>query len=731
MNTRSNVSNIDSLHPQVEIITPAFRNLFILENVNIDEKVSDLFEMEIFAVAQQDISPRDIIGADLKLRLIVSRNNDLFRTYTGVITEFQKLDKLWDGKKLWAGECKYKLIVRPALWLLSQRKDHRIWQHQNAVDVLETLLREHRLNAPDTAGVIRKQLPQLEYSVQYGETDYQYALRKMEEAGLFWWFVHGENETKLHVANHQFGWLKNPSHSSAIDVQTKNITSWCHKFNYIPSSTSTGDWNFETPKNMVHALTTAHTTWQNNNKHELFEYPSRALTEKDAELASKLRMQAIEADCEWVEASSELPTLQVGQCFQPNYEDNIEYVVTSIIHEIVLPGFPQSGERRGTYKNKFRAIPARVPLTPHLKTPRPLIHGTSPAIVAGPPGEEIYTDNFGRVKLYFPWDRRARKDGSDTLWVRVNQAGSGASSGTQDVPRVGTEVTVSFSNGDPDRPVVMAVVNNPDNMPHYDLPRNKTLMALRSKSTGSKGGNEITFENKGGAENLFIHAQGNRTEMVRQSVTSRVDEHVLNSVGGNKVEQVAVNQRTEIGGASITVVGDIGAVIVKLITESLQLTTKTAALLKKSADKSSEKKTEVIEFSGIIGMHLFGILANAAEALRVAVTNGPNPQTDAGLSFAAQSKVLSTVKDLLDPCKGMAALLVAGSKSECVGVSSAQQVGVSKVTTVGKSCLEDVGKYKETTVGEQYVLKCGASSITLNKDGTIEIKGTSVKITNS
>lgn len=698
------------------------------ESVDIDESVNNMFIINVFIRCNIDIIPIDIIGKPLYVEFYISEKEDISRSFSGIITD------IWVEPRISREVRRYKLTLRPQLWLLSQNKDHRIWLNQSAVDVIETLLREHKLPACDTTGIIGS-IPKIDYSVQYGETDLSYALRRMEEVGLFWWFVQGERQHRLHIANHPFAWLqpnKGESNESRVRISNlganaNDIKTWHQHFNYVPNACSAADWNFEKPKNVVQAVTPTLISLNRNRKSELFEYPARVSTIEEAELSGKLRMQATEADYERIEASSYVRTLEAGRRFQPfdaacpdeRYE---EYVITRIHHRFVSGNY-ESGSHEAWYENSFNAIPSRIPLTPHRNTHIPKIEGTSIAIIAGPPDEEIHTDRYGRVKLYFPWDRRAKKDGSDTIWVRVNQSWGGSRWGTQIIPRVGMEAIVSFIDGNPDRPVVIGIVNNPSNMPSYTLPINKTLMAIRSNTHRGLGGNEIAFEDKEGNQNQFFHAQKDRTERVCDTLTRRIDQHSINSIGGNKVEEVKEDARKEVGGNSITIVGEVGAAIMNLITQQLDLSLKTGELLKESAKKSGIKQDEIINFSDAVSSQIIAVIESSFEVARLAIVNGPNPQADAGKALAAAGKLLAASRSLKTPIKGLATTLIASFKSESVGVSSAQQVGVSKVTNVGKTCLENVGKYKSITVGDEFKIECGQSSIVMRKDGEISFNG--------
>ena len=213
-------------------------------------------------------------------------------------------------------------------------------------------------------------------------------------------------------------------------------------------------------------------------------------------------MQASEADHDRVFGRSTSRAIEVGRRFTPyevahpehGYE---EHVIVSMRQSVVDRSY-ETNSNDPEYSNSFEAVPSRVPMTPHRATKRPRIEGTQVAIVAGPSGEEIHPDKYGRIKLWFPWDRKAKKDGSDTCWVRVAQSWGGGTWGAQIIPRIGMEVMVAFVDGDPDRPLVTGVVPNPANAVPYDLPANKTRMVLRSNSHKANGFNEMTFEDEAG-----------------------------------------------------------------------------------------------------------------------------------------------------------------------------------------------------------------------------------------
>src|SRR5207253_2551013 len=169
--------------------------------------------------------------------------------------------------------------------------------------------------------------------------------------------------------------------------------------------------------------------------------------------------------------------------------------------------------------------PASVAFRPARGTPRPIVQGPQTAVVVGPKGEEIYTDKYGRVKVQFFWDRLGKKDENSSCWIRVAENWAGKNWGVVFNPRIGQEVLVDFLEGDPDRPVITGRVYNADQMPPYELPKNQTLSVLKSRSTkggGTEHFNELRFEDKKDAEEIYFHAEKDFNRVVENNDTLKV-----------------------------------------------------------------------------------------------------------------------------------------------------------------------------------------------------------------
>ncbi len=514
----------------LKINSPLGEDQLLPERVTIEESISSLFEIHLVArTKKEQIKPEDLIGRLLDVSVEVQQGDGedipaIRRPFNGLVTELN------EGPPITRGLRSYAMVLRPQMWLLTRRSDCRIWMDKTSIEIAEILFAEHGIPAPDTSGVITAP-PKQHYSVQFNEKDFDYLCRRFEEDGLFYWFSHEDGKHKPHVADTANGWL-GPSASAQGEKRVRlaqgssdrnHINEWARRFSYVPGQRAGADWNFETPRMVPGTMTPSLVQMPDATKRELYEYPARISSVAEAERAQKLRAQASEADHDRVFGASTSRIIETGRRFTP-YEvahaDHAyeEHVIIKSIQTVVDRSY-ETNSNEPEYRNEFEAVPSRVPMTPHRETKRPRIEGTQVAIVAGPVGEEIHPDQYGRIKVWFPWDRKAKKDGSDTCWVRVAQNWAGSTWGGQVIPRIGMEVMIAYVDGDPDRPLVTGVVPNAMQKVPYDLPANKTKSTFRTNTHKGRGFNELSFEDENGLEEIYIHSQKDRNE--KQEITIR------------------------------------------------------------------------------------------------------------------------------------------------------------------------------------------------------------------
>jgi type VI secretion system secreted protein VgrG len=542
-------------HRLLAISTSLGQDVLLLERFEGHEGISSLFEFHATVRSKRDVRPAEIIGSAVDIALDLGVGKGL-RTWNGLVSELN------EGPAITRGLRSYALTIRPKLWLATQRQDCRIWLDKTSLQIAEVVLGEHGIPAPDLSGVTITPKP-LAYSVQWNESDFAYLVRRFEHDGLFYWFAHQAGAHRLIVANHASAYRDSAEPHVRVAFGSSDVSqihNWRRRFVFTPGRHAARDWNFETPLSPPQGNAPSLVNLPPpNSSYEVYEYPGVFLTSGDGEAAARLRIQAIEAEHELTEAASTVRTLAPGQRFTPYEVARPEqahepHVVTRIAHEAEDTSY-ETGGNPPRYSNWIAAIPARVPATPHRAAAQPRIDGVQVALVAGPPGEEIHTDQHGRIKLKFPWDRRAAGDGSDTSWVRVAQAWAGASWGAQLIPRVGMEVLVAFLEGDPDRPVVVGAVPNPINKTPYQLPDNKTRMTIKSKTYKGAGFNELSFEDESGREEIYFHAQRDMTTNVLNDDAQDIGHDRAVEIGNNHMLRVRRNHQVEIGGNNTVKIG--------------------------------------------------------------------------------------------------------------------------------------------------------------------------------
>jgi type VI secretion system secreted protein VgrG len=722
-----NIDIMSAGHIQAERIirveTVLGADVVLPETVEVREKIGGLFEISVSVRSKKtDLKAQDLVGTLMDVS--VETGEGTRRTWNGLIVE------MVEGPAVTRGLRAYHLVVMAQHWLLTQRSNCRIWLDKTSVEVAQVLMGEHGLKAPVTKGIVNDPAPQ-HYSVQFNETDFAYLTRRLEEDGIFHWFEHEGGAMgsvaathTLHIASDISGYTTGPETDIrfAMGSSDRNhINKFEKRFRFVPGKRSAADWNFLTPGGPAEGNTPSLVKLPKNEAYELYEYPSvggygtdsasEAIDNKRVEQQSRLRMQAAEVDHEKIEGLSNVRTLSPARRFKPYDVANPSNVFEEhIILEIVHTARDRSYETNAgdpEYNNAFTAIPSRVPATPHRTTARPRIDGTQIAIVAGPEGEEIHPDEYGRIKLWFPWDRTAKKDGSDTCWVRVTQNWAGAGWGGQIIPRIGMEVMVMYLDGDPDRPVVTGVVPNPKQKVPYALPENKTRSVNRSNSHKSTGFNEVTLEDKTSGENMFFHAQKDHTSRVLNVRTARVDSHDVYSVGGNRAIEVAKNQKQEIGGSYNITVGGTGPMAPAALAGVAGLMGQTSELLKQAADLAGGGGPGVAPFVMSLGSAALGFLSGGGLGAREGVVSGPNPRKDAGTALAGSGTGMGEDAGGMFSMPGVMNTVVQSFKSDSIGVARAEQIGVSKVTNVGQTFATNVGKAYSLTIGETSNTKVG------------------------
>ncbi len=541
----------------IRIETVLGKDALLLQSFRGQEGVSRLFHFDLYMHSEnRSISMESIVGKKATVAIVLPNKKE--RYINGIISSFAQAGStpLEDGTtpKIFAH---YTATLVPWMWMLTRTSDCRIFQAMTVPDIIARIFQEHKL---DFSNRLHTSFEEREYCVQYRETDFNFVSRLMEEEGIFYFFEHQADKHTLVLANapsefNAVGLHGPVSYKTAYgeDQRYDVISDWSVGQEVRPGRYAVNDFNFKDPLFNL----TADVTGKDERKLEIYDYPGEYVTRNEGERLVGIRMHEQESRQHTAYGSSTCRGFTAGYRFtlKDHYRKdfNKDYVITSnYISSDQGTNYRTTGPEALAffqYSNQIQCVPFPTPYRPQRTTPVPFMQGPQTAMVVGPPGEEIYVDQFGRVKVQFHWDREGKYNEASSCWIRVSQNWAGKRWGAVFLPRVGQEVIVDFLEGDPDQPIITGRVYNGNAMPPYPLPAEKTKSTIKSDSSKGGGGfNELRFEDKKGDEQVFIHAEKDFDLRVKQEAREFIgsDRHLI--VSGDQRETVGADKHLRVKG---------------------------------------------------------------------------------------------------------------------------------------------------------------------------------------
>jgi type VI secretion system secreted protein VgrG len=630
------------------------------------------FTVELAAVQESGPQPREMLGQK-GLLCLHDEVNGASRFVHGLIGRVEAL-----GER--QGRMRYRVLLVPEFWKLRHTRRSRIFQGKTVPEIVQAVLDEAGIAH---GGSLHGSYAPREFCVQYRESDFDFVSRLLESEGIFYFFEHTEDSHTLMLGDGPDAHgpiVGEPSipfrGPTGAEPGEEHVLTIERAARIRPGAVALRDFDFVRPSL---DLTAKEKAANADQVLEVYDSPGKYVEPGVGKDTAKVRLEELRHDTERCEGECSSVRLLPGFHFtlkeHPDATFEGDYLLVSVEH---------SGGH-DIYQSRFHAIPAAVPFRPPRLTATPTIAGAQTAIVVGPSGEEIHTDEHGRIKVKFHWDRGASGDDKSSCWIRVSQAWAGAGWGALFLPRIGQEVVIRFLEGDPDRPLVVGSVYNGENPTPLPLPDEKTKSTLRSNSSlGGNGYNELQFEDAAGAELIHLHGQKDWRIEVENDKTQSVGHNESLTVGGNRTQNIDQNQLLTVqldderaiqGNQTLTVLGnrevDVGGDLKERITGSQSITVGVASTVE-VAMASSE----------IIG---------AAKALTI------------GGAYAV------TVGLAVNEATG-------GLRNELIGGSSKEIIAEDRQEHVK-------GKRSSKTFGESKITVQDKLSITANKDAAEEVKG--------
>lgn len=482
----------------IAIKTPFGADAVLLVDLHGDERISGLFRFEVELVSpEKSLDFKTIVGKGVTIT-VRGMAKEKPRYIHGICTRFVQAGRV--GK-----QTRYRAELSPWLWMLGKTSDCRIFQEKSTPDIIKEIFQDLGFSSGQHfKDSLKSSYSKRPYCVQYQETALDFVSRLMENEGIFYYFTHEDGKHIMVLSDDSASASKCPNLDKARYVEQfsssydENAVVECTvSEEVVAGKFATTDYNFEMPSTSLLAKASGE-----SGKLELFDYPGGYSEKSAGDALAKLRIEAEEVCALRLSGSSNCRAFTAGHVFALDEHDrddaNADWVLLSVTHR----------GNQEAYSNFFEAFPKKTPYRPPCITPKPAIYGTQTALVVGKSGEEQWTDEYGRVKVQFHWDRKGKKDDKSSCFVRVAQMWAGKSWGAWFLPRMGQEVVVSFIDGDPDRPLVTGSVYNAEQTVPYGLPSDQTKSTILSRSTkeGDKG-NEMRFEDKKDSEEWYAHAQ--------------------------------------------------------------------------------------------------------------------------------------------------------------------------------------------------------------------------------
>ncbi len=567
-----------------------------VRNFAVQERLASLFQVSLVAVSDNPSIDFDaVVGQPARFALHAGLHE---RFWTGLCNHFEQVRVEPSGLST------YQISIVPTFWLLTQRKNHRMFQQMSEPDIVLKVLKEW--NIEPEVRIDRGAYKKRKYRVQYAESDFAFISRMLEDAGITFYFEQVGEETKVILSDAPQATAKRPLPLVFMDEAstTRNhdagiVTGLRMQQRVRPGKYTLQDHDYRRPPSYK-LVSSAKGGSGIEDKLERYDYSPGAFlfgtSQGDASPVADDKGKTRTDEKEAAILAQKRLDAKRGSARVCTFETSAHDLAPGVVIRVV--GHPHSalgdgrallvvesslnGTDQGEWRHHCEARGTEVPFRPASVTPKPKVNGVESATVVGRKGEEIDTDEFGRVRVHFHWDRESQMDENSSCWIHVSQSWGGAGYGGTNLPRLGQEVLVDFLGGDPDRPVIMGRMYTNLQKTPYSLPLNKTQSGWKSNSTGGGGGyNEVMFEDAAGQELLRMQAEKDLHKLVKndeQQTVGRDRTRVVKrnetvTVGKNRTKQIGKNERVVVGHNQSVSVGINRAVQVGAIDSTIVGTT--------------------------------------------------------------------------------------------------------------------------------------------------------------
>ncbi len=641
------------------------------------EEVSKCFSYHlVMNSARMDINAAEILGETVNIKIEGAKCERFFHGHVEAfgLTEYG------------AERSEYVAVVRPWFWFLSKTTDNRIFQNKSVIDIVEEVFGDY----PDAKFEMRLQetYDPREYCVQYGESDMDFIQRLLEHEGIFYFFEHADGEHRMILTDAmvqltsvpEYGEITYRADKDAGREKDECVLRWQRTAKAVSGSYTQTDYDLTKPAADL-LVRSENPLGHSLDDGKLYHYPGNYVQIARGDVLAKVRTEEAQAISQLVRASGTTIGPWAGAKFavvgNPRIEEDDEYMVLSAAYDMEDSQYRSGSGSGDGFSVEYELRPTSVVFRPERQTCKPIMRGPQTAVVVGPSGEEIFTDEYSRVKVQFHWDRLGGNDEKSSCFIRVSSPWAGSGWGFIQIPRIGQEVIVDFLEGDPDQPIITGRVYNAAQMPPYGLPGSATQSGWKSNSSPGGGGwNEMRFEDKKGSEEVYFQAEKDHNELVKNDESRNIGHDFLENVGNDATQNVG-HDRTE------TVSNDKSVAVGMNRTVSIGV-----------------NDTETVGADRSLTVH-------GSETIQV---DGNSSETIGGL----HNQRVELAQNIL----------VAAGRMDKVGLAEVRSVGGFQSTTVGLYRSVNVGSSQQRYVQSNDTFTVnGNKSTVVNKNEEVKVKG--------
>jgi type VI secretion system secreted protein VgrG len=484
------------------------------------EALSTVSEFDLQAWSTSaDIEANDLLGKSMTVEIINQEGNS--RYLDTIVTEFTYV-----GPESSATQHHiYRAKLSSWLWLSDKAADCRIYQKKSIPTIITEVLQD--FGQPFQLKLL-DQYPPLDYVVQYQETKLHFVKRLAEQAGIYFYARHELGRHTIYFTDGQHSPLED---YATIPFLTPNqrtlegeeyITEWQVQTQVQSGRYATRSYNFKTPNSTLDQIQDVRKGHSNDGL-EMYEWGGTYADRGDGGKLAEVRREQQQLHYQINSAASNVRGIAPGYTFtlsdHPRAATNTSYLIIGAdYHFQENPDTTHANQGGTSWHIGFTAMPSQDRYWPPRLTHKVRVNGAQTAVVSGPAGQEIWTNEYGQVILTFPWDRYAQKDENDSKWIRVASSWAGSNWGESMVPRIGQEVVVEYLDGDPDQPIITSRVNNYNQMPNSfsnagALPRNAAIAGLKSKELKGRSYNQLLMDDTSGEMRVQLESEHAKTQL--------------------------------------------------------------------------------------------------------------------------------------------------------------------------------------------------------------------------